>query len=97
MENAINELKIRIENTVAIKEKRVLIDTLNELEKIKQKNDKIKQSSAFVSLKTIQDRIKHCINQFRLAGERFDWGSCDHWDTELKIAQKTESDIINNR
>lgn len=43
MENYINELKIRIENTVAIKEKRILIDTLNELEKIKQKNDKIKQ------------------------------------------------------
>ena len=50
-----------------------------------------------IELKMIQDRIKHCINQFRLAGERFDWGACDHWDTELKIAQIKESDIINKR
>ena len=48
-------------------------------------------------LKMIQDRIKYCINQFRLAGERFDWGACDYWDTEIKDAKKIESRIINKR
>lgn len=45
----------------------------------------------------IQDRIKYCINQFRLAGNRFDWGACDYWDTELKIAQKMLIEILDNR
>jgi hypothetical protein len=49
------------------------------------------------NIKIIEDRIKYCINQFRLAGEQFDWGSCDHWDTELKTAKKKLSELIDKR